>query len=225
MNCERTVLSTHKIASPPHKTYSFCLQIHSVSDLPGLYLFLCFRDFVSFATSCSLGEQNHFLWSDSGLKQFTPVSSSLSVICCYPSPAISVLLSPVGFFDLFVSWWCTRSSIEELIWTTNNFILFYVEQASLAAVLHSTVGDLLQQYERPSKMLRALQQWGKIALNNQCNSINKHCHQRNGLQNHHLVPRTFSLNCLNSCTSYLCVASPVLDRWVCKISQWKLALV
>lgn len=98
LNCERTVLCTHKIASPPRKTYYFCLQIHSVSDLQSWFsLVLCFRGFVSFTTSCSLGEQNHFFWSDSGLKQFTPVSSSLSVICYYPSPAISFFSAQLGF--------------------------------------------------------------------------------------------------------------------------------
>lgn len=61
------------------------------------------------------------------IKQFTPVFSSLSVIYCHPYPAISVFLSPVGFFSLFILSWCTGSSIEELIWTTNNFVLFHVK--------------------------------------------------------------------------------------------------
>lgn len=132
-------------------------------------------------------------------------------------PCYLVLLSPVGLFDLFVSWWCMRSSVEELSWTTNNLILFYVKQASLAAGLHSTVDDLLQQYERATKMLRALQQWGRVALSNQCNNINKHYYQGNDLQKDHLVSIIFSLNCLN-CTSYLSVASSVLRREVCNTS-------
>lgn len=152
-----------------------------------LFVFLRFRGFVSFTISCRLREQNHFLWSDPGLKQFTPVSSSLSVIRCHPYPATSLFLSPVGFFSLFVLRWCTRSSIAELIWTTNNFILFYVKQASLAVMLHSTVDDLLQRYERTNKMVGAWYWWERITVNNQCSSISRHCHQGNGTQKHHLV--------------------------------------
>lgn len=154
-NCKRTVLFTQIFffTSSHDLLFLFTNALCLWSPQSCLFLFLRFRGFVSFTFSCRLREQNHILWTDSGLKQFTPVSSSLSVICCHLYPAISVFLSPVGFFSLFVLSWCTRSSIEELIWTTNNFILFHVKQASLAVPFHSTIDDLLQQHERTIESL------------------------------------------------------------------------
>lgn len=151
--CSVLIRLLHLLTKLTISVYKSALSL--ISPVPSFSFLMLQRFFVIYHFLQSRRAE-HFLWSDSGLKQFTPVSPSLPVICYYPSPAISVLLSPVGFFNLFVSWWCMRSSIEELIWTTNNFILFYVKQVSLAVVLHSTSDDVLQQYERTTKILRAL---------------------------------------------------------------------
>lgn len=87
-NYKGAVLFTYMIFLLPHITISLYKCTLPLISQSWLFL-LRFRGFVSFTISCSLRKQNNFLWSDSGLKWFAPVLSSLSVICCYPYPTIS----------------------------------------------------------------------------------------------------------------------------------------